>query len=612
MADRTLEDLYGVTPSQDPDARLRQSQGFPADPADIPRPRGRGQPVRPSDVTPQDTERLSGVRAARDRAAAQPKPAPRPMSKQQETQAAIAQMKQAEGRPLSQDEAGALEMWQLSGQMRDAAGQKTVVRQRNAMHGDNKANIAATSEAQRGIMAGQGGEFDARLEHERNVEAFRARVSLEEDMVAAGIAAKEQKRQDLLDESVQASRESQRLVAEAAQKFQRTPAVDPNRYWASRTAGQKFGAVMMGIAKGLLKQDPLGHIQSAIAEDVAAQKSNLDQAQRGFTAMTDAANTQSNAYKDIREAVADDRTADMIYERARLQQAQSEFDWWMQKGQVTQLSAEQQTFKAEIAQRTANLDLEIAQRTQANPKFFTRVVGNSNAKALNTRAGKLEDFALDTLKGSQDQRGKMEIEGLKAQGDGGMSEQEKSRSWEQRKWIAEKTAPKRLELEAIRKFQEEYKDDIPGVSAGGKDGRTVAGAVAGFQTGFIPGAIIGAIVGRNSSELTAEQRDAKAKLQRIVYLRLRPESGAAIPDTEVEKDAAQIVDSWSSEEDVHRWLANRGDEATSFIDYYERAPDQGEVEQYRRANVQDPRGLVEQSGIADPTAIDEDAIPYKY
>ncbi len=537
----------------------------------------------------------------------------RRLTKREEAQAAIASMKVKEGRPLTEDEQFAWQKWNEAGALRGLAAQRSVVKKRNPLYQETKQHIGQTREAQGQVLSGQVGQYEAQLQSARDIEAFQARVTLEDQMVQAGLQAKETFRQQSIDEAIQATKESQRLVQEAAEKFNRTPTIDPNRLWANKTAGQKFGAAILSIVgarAGAVLPGSFQAIQQAIQDDIQAQKDNIALGQAKFGALSEAFQSQTQAYSAIRAAVDDERTADLIYERSRIEQAEREFQWWMQKGQVAQMSAGQQTFLGQIQQAKADLDLQLAQRAQANPKVFKRVVRNPNAKALIARADKLEDFTMETLKGEREQRGKMEIERLKAGDGGGMTEGDKTRSWDQRKWIAEKTAPKRLELEAIRKFQEEYKDDIPSVSVGGKFGRTVGGAAAGFTTGFVPGAIIGGIFGANSSELTAEQRDAKAKLQRIVYLRLRPESGAAIPDSEVEKDAAQIVDSWSSEDDVRRWLANRGEEATSFIDYYERAPDLGEVEQYRRANVQDPRSLTEQQGVADPTQVDEDAIPY--
>jgi hypothetical protein len=592
----------------------------------------------PPDEGPSNTDRLRGARSEREAAAVQAKMDAAQsqsreggaagaffkssdqnrqeirLTKQQETQAAIATLKQQEGKPLSDTErqllAGAGMFNAATAGGRDLY---SVQSGKRVMHEPTKKNIAATGEAQRGIMAGEEAQVQAKLESERQVEAFRARVSLEDEMVRAGMAAKQQAQDNAVDEGLQAVKESQRLVADAAQKFQRTPAVDPDRYWASRTAKQKFGAVMLGVVKGLLKQDPVGHIQRAIAEDVAAQKSDLDQAQRQFGALGDAYTATRGAYQDIRGAVDDERTADLIYERARLDQAGREFEWWLQKGQVSQLTAAHQTFQAELAQRTANLDLEIAKRTASNPRTYTKV-RKTLPKDLHNLAirglEKEQDLGVDLIKGGYEQAGKERVESIKNAG-GGPTEGDKSRSVDQRKWIAEKTVPYRTELQLINEFQEKYANDIPGV--GNRAKGAIAGAATGFQTGFVPGAIIGGIVGAAgggaASELTAEQRDARSALTRIVMVRLRRESGAAIGEGELYRDAERIVDGWT-DEDVNRELSARRQEATSNIDYWERAPDMGEVEQYRRANMQDPRALSEQAGVPDPTSIDEDAIPY--
>jgi hypothetical protein len=380
-----------------------------------PRPR-KGKPVKPSQARPFEPPEKK-----------QPAGKPAPLTKQQEAKAAIAQMKQAEGRQLSRDEAEALALFQNADSLYDMAGAKTVVSQANPLYHERKAHLGATKEAQEQILGGRVNEYNAALEHERNVEAFRSRVALEEEMVQAGIAAREQTRQRAMDEAIAATKESQQLVQAAAQQFQRTPAVDPNRYWADRTAGQKFGAVLLGIVRGAMGEDPLAHIRDAISRDIDAQKTNLDQSYRQFGVLNEAFQAQRGAYQDIRLAVEDERTADMIYERARLQQAENEFQWWMQKGKVSQMTAGQQAFLGQIKQAQADLDMQIAQGSAANPKMFTRVrhvFDKEERKAMRDRAARREDLAGKLVTGSAEQRGRMDIEGMKAQIDAQKSARE--------------------------------------------------------------------------------------------------------------------------------------------------------------------------------------------
>jgi hypothetical protein len=465
-----------------------------------------------------------------------------------------------------------------------AADQRVVLQRRNPMHEPVKRHIGETAGAQTQILQGVEAERAAQVSAATQAAEFMANEARRQNDAIIDARAAEFERQQMLDEGIQALREVNKNVAEATATFSETKGVDPGRHWASRTAGQKFVAVLGGIARGLLKMDPMAHLQAAIDNDIAAQEANiglrktaLDEAQEGVA-------RASNVYETLRLNVGDKRTADMMMEQARLGQAEQQFKALLAEHGLNQLTAEQDRFLGEIGQRRADLALLIEQRTAANPRMITSVRkarGAAERKVLGQLAGESAKASRGLQSQGFEQQGRERVEMIKGEMEVAKKQAEgQGKNWEQQKWIAEKTEPHRNELKAIQDFKKKYPDDIPGVF---------------FGSSLSGGAL---------KSVTGEQRQARRDLLRIAMLRLRRESGAAISEEELHREAENLVDSWS-EGDVRADLDSREREALRRIDLYERAPETSEVESYRGAAMQDREAMVEQGGVADPVMIDE-------
>lgn len=338
-----------------------------------------------------------------------------PPSKRQQAEAAVAQMRQAEGKPLSasqQAAAQAVGAWNQADQARALANTRVARSYRNPNYGAVKEHIGESEQAQTQVFQGQQGEYQAGLLHEQQVEDFRARVSLEQEMVNAGIQAKESARQDALAESTEAVKEASNVVTQTAEAFSRTPGIDPNRFWADKTAGQKFGAVILSVVNGIFTGDgPMGMLQESISRDIDAQKEDFSRKQAMFGAQMDSLTAQQGSYRSVLAQIDDERTADQVYQLARLEQAEREFEYWMQKGRVGQMTAAQQTFMGQLRQAKADLALQVHQRTSNNPRTITKIrhaLSKGQRDALNKRADKLEDFALAVGKKGIEQAGALE------------------------------------------------------------------------------------------------------------------------------------------------------------------------------------------------------------
>jgi hypothetical protein len=460
-------------------------------------------------------------------------------------------------------------------------------------------------ERQRGAMAEQG---DATVDRDRELAALLARQGLENEVAMAGIAAREQMQAERLHEQSQALARSEKAVNDAVKAYRAQPDVDPNRLWTNAPARDRFlfamgGMLSRGIFGGLFGR--FQDLHGAIKDDIDAQKANIDKRATEVGGALDVQNAAIRTQAALLEEYGDGRAADLAQEQARLMAAKDEYQQKaMELGIPITEAHVQQTlaeFDQAISQAKTQLDLMVASTPRRIGGGTRPAIQDPDVRKLLLERGKAgigaqADFAKlgVTEQGAADRatieaRGKVAAEQAKAEGEGdGLKAQQR---FDQRKWVTEKTQERRLELDAIRKFREKY---------GGKDG-DIPGKTGLAPLAWLDKAIpFGVDVGKH--ELTAEARAAKEELTRIVFLRLRPESGAATPDSEVMRDAGNLVDGMT-EEDVWRSLETREQEAMQEIDFFERAPEEEQVEQVLRSR--QPRKTPIVSGnVPDPTVRD--------
>lgn len=299
-----------------------------------------------------------------------------------------------------------------------AADQRVVLQRRNPMHEPVKRHIGETAGAQTQILQGAEAERAAQVNAATQAAEFMANEARRQNDAIVDARAAEFERQQMLDEGVQALREVNKNVAEATARFSETKGVDPGRHWASRTAGQKFVAVLGGIARGLLKMDPMAHLQAAIDNDIAAQEANIGLRKTALDEAQEGVGRAANVYETLRLNVGDKRTADMMMEQARLGQAEQQFKALLAEHGLNQLTAEQDRFLGEIAQRRADLGLMIEQRTAANPRMITSVRkarGAAERKVLGQLAGESAAASRDLQAQGFKQQGDERMEGIKGQ-----------------------------------------------------------------------------------------------------------------------------------------------------------------------------------------------------
>lgn len=398
---------------------------------------------------------------------------------------------------------------------------------------------------------------------------------------------KAQQQQQRRDHAINASQLVQKKVTEAADRLNTAPDIDPNRYWASQSAGRKFAWGLQAGLMGFAGLDPFGALQSAISQDIDAQKANFAQKQAGMGARMDELSGARSVYGDIRQAIGDEQATDLMMESARLQQADAALKAMAIKEGIPPMQMANNLFVTQMQQRNAEITKALQEMLATTPERigggFRPVVGGFQRKVLEGELGRLDkrgekmsELALttgaDAAKQERSIRGDIEKEAAK-----GKSPEGQKLEYTQRHNLTKDIEPFVNEARLIERFQKEYPNEIPGIAWGMKP-----------------------------TTITDDQKQAYARLKRIVMVRLRRESGAAISDSELERDSEEVLQAMD-EDDVRNMLADRLTEAKDRIDYLSRAPDEREVETVNRAKVA-PRAPIADggAGLPDVTSWDED------
>jgi hypothetical protein len=191
------------------------------------------------------------------------------------------------------------------------------------------------------------------------------------DMQARQFAQEEQ-----AFEAQDRSKKAYALVDQTTKRMMDAPAVDPNRWWTSRSDGQKFGAVLGMLGRGVHMGDPLGAIMPMIDRDIDAQKATFAQ----MHAASGAAQSQHNAarglYADIRAQTQDEREADEIMRIARLEQAKAQFEQLAAQTAIPSIKAAQDVTRLAFDQSIADRRMQLDKIAAHNVKRKT-VVGKA-------------------------------------------------------------------------------------------------------------------------------------------------------------------------------------------------------------------------------------------
>lgn len=410
------------------------------------------------------------------------------------------------------------------------------------------------------------------------------------DAQQAAIIREQQRRED----AIEGERFIAKQIQDATDKLAKTPDQDRGRYWSSRKWWQKLAWSISAIADGMRGLDPMAGLNSAIEGDLNDQRALYEHRAKNVQALGQQLQDFRSVYADLRSNGLDDVNASDAMRIARLEQSKAMLMAEQLRNGVPLQMAQQHEGILEMQQEINKLGSALQERLATTPfrigggrrplltgplrKQVEQMQKRDYDEAHDLRMKGI-DVAADTAK--QERGAQIDIDKERAKVEaaaGGPPEAAQRRiDVDQAKWLAEKVEPYRNEERLITEYLDQYGNEIPGLAWG---------------------------LGWQKKLRTDEQIQAKERLKRIVMVRLRRESGAAISESELSNDADAMLEAMD-EDDVRNMLTDRLNEARSRIDYFERAPEEQAVERVNRGAA-GRRSALPSGGAGLPDVIDYD------
>lgn len=440
----------------------------------------------------------------------------------------------------------------MAGQMRTVTGPNPLYPARKEYTDTMRPLLEQQPELQQGV-------YDARrMEAQAGADAFQAKADAYRDMYIDNAAA-EQVRQEELQAARQRQQQSVRAHDVAIRNVKEAQEMDPDRFWQEKSTGQKIAiaaaALLTGIGGGWNGDAGAGarFVNDLVGREVAKQKENYARLQNVADLRERQVGEQQSLYAQLMAQMQDERQVDLALENAQIEAVLAEGEAYIQQAGVHTLSAEQAASMNELRQRLADNRMQIEMMAATNRPTISRTVHalpraardvlERGAERMEKRSDRLQGAEMDMRKDAA--KGPSESDARQRQKD----------AFEQKRYIEKETRPYRNELNLIQRYQQEYKDEIPGLVWG---------------------------LGWKQHLKTDAEVQAYDRLKRIVMVRLRRESGAAIPPDELEQEAAALVNAMD-EDDVRNLLKDRAEEAQFQIDHIERAPAEDAVSEFTRS-----------------------------
>lgn len=297
--------------------------------------------------------------------------------------------------PIEQLAAVGNEQQARLGAVEQALLEKRQVSAPNPMYGPTKEFISNTKDAlqaereQTAAAVEFGRLRDVQLAQAHDMEVREAATEL------SVMKAKENLYQQEKEQVFNAQKQIQDTMQDVSRQIQASPDIDPNRYWADKSAGFKFVAALAAGLRGFSgDRNAMSHIENAIHRDIEAQKESFSQRVVSANVVGQRASMANNLFAQVMEKVQDERAAEMVLENIRLEQAKRQIEAQSMQLGTPIAQANGQTMLAHLDQKMEQNKLQLASMAAANPKRFTRTVhvlsGPDRELGMNRHASELK------------------------------------------------------------------------------------------------------------------------------------------------------------------------------------------------------------------------------
>lgn len=504
MADK-LQEIYGV---QSDDEKLKtfrrvgsvDSLGNPI--SDDEAERRRTAPARTQEANRKAAARnLPGKReaaatTAKERAAtasqiaAEEGYAPQPASLKDAAQASMRARGLSPGQEVAAAEGFAADEYEQAGMSQlGMLGAEQVGSRLNKEYGITKDYVKTSREITARQYGAQAAVDEAQVAHATATANELDEQARRQEMAIVDMRSRQFHQEEMEIEAQERTEQAYGLVQKTVQRMADAPAIDPNRWWASRSNGQKVAATFAMLGRGMAGGNPIDAIQGFINADIDAQKSTFQQLQATSAAAHDAASMARGLYADVRNQVGDERMADEIMRIARNEQLKTELEAMSTKTAIPSIRAVQEQARLQLEQVIADRTLILGKLAAHNVKrkavitpayryFKDPQTGQVIRVPLGGAGAK--EAAKYNLEESSKSRGDARkllgeetIEGAKARNKAAESQgesdlAERKFKFEQKAKLAgdEKTKYAVAALKAGQIYLERYAEDVPGRTEG--------------------------------------------------------------------------------------------------------------------------------------------------
>jgi hypothetical protein len=354
-------------------------------------------------------------------------------------------------------------------------------------------------------------------------------------------------------------------ISKYAKKMADGPAEDPGQFWASRSAFQKIALILSAAAKGWLQGqgmavDPMADINEGIRQNIEAQRSNRALLGTRLSAKERQLEAGRAQMQAVMAAAGSEGAGREAIKLAHLQATAAKMEQLMAEYKVEKAPAEavrlMGSLRKEIAASELKLNVELAKQ----PAYRTKMVAPKTVpyvgpdgstynidpkEAAKYRAQQMGEAEKQRMAGLDQvgaaalqevnhdfELGKERLKGIAAAAQGPTDEQIRTQHKIGHSYYQDTNSLK-AELKLIKEFKQSYSNGVPGVW----------------------GSTLNALKGGGWSTLTEEQRKAYSLMQRVVMVRLRRETGAAIAAGELPREAAATILS-TLDDQANEYIAN--------------------------------------------------------
>lgn len=391
------------------------------------------------------------------------------------------------------------------------------------------------------------------------------------------------------DQAIDAERRVFGQIQEASEKLAKAPVGDKKQLYGDMHWIAKIGWAISAIADGMRGLEPMAALDRFLEGRLRDMAANRESLRESLAAQTQQLGHTQSIFNDLRANIGDEDATMDAMRIAQYEQAKAMLMAEQLRNGIPLEAAMQNEGILELDQKINDVSASLRERLAVTPERIgggTRYVLPSEerraklAEAKDERAhGRaLQLKGVDVASGAaaQEYAGEADVAKERAKAGGPPEAAQRRIDVDQAKWLAEKVEPYRNEERLITQFREDYKNGIPGLVFG---------------------------LGWQKNLRTDEAIQAKERLKRIVMVRLRRESGAAISEKELSNDADALLEAMD-EDDVNNMLDDRLAEARSRIDYFERAPEEQAVQRVNRAQA-GPRAPIASGGSGLPDVFDQ-------